>query len=80
MRDPKTHSKVLALRRRNIYNDWRVSGSPRWSLRKDRLWRLVLRLNRAASHHEQATGWYYNLRTRAWRHTTIIPDTEEDTP
>lgn len=79
MRDPKTHAKVLARRANALYEARnavpRASHWGRWR----RLVNLSGLVEGAISDHHHRTGWIYHQWTTPphWRHTTIIPDTEE---
>ena len=80
MRDPKTHAKVLAVRRRATGRAVKQAHyrTHRWG----RLMVLKRRLKATQKRHARATGWSYEWLTTGeglWRHgTEIIPDTEEE--
>ena len=78
MRDPKTHAKHLALRQEAVQEALNAApvGSQRWS----RLVVLDSQIGHKRGTHEYGTGWIYLLWASPpfWRHTTIIPDIEEE--
>lgn len=81
MRDPKAHAKVLALREDAVHRARtaaRFQGLPRFA-RWDRLTELLGLIAGTRDDHRHSTGWEYLIWTTppSWQHTTIIPDTEE---
>lgn len=80
MRDPKTHAKVLAVRRRAVGRA--VKQAHHKTHRWNRLRSLQRRVRTRLGQHTQDTAWSYEWLTTGeglWRHgDEIIPDTEED--
>ena len=82
MRDPKTHAKVLATRRRAASRASKKTHwhTPRWN----RLLKLKRHIKAAQARHRLETEWAYEWTTAGqglWVHgTKIIRDTEEEAP
>lgn len=80
MRDPKTHSKVIAVRREAVYKAANQALSNNDFKRYRRLHDLASEIAAAAFDEDGRIVWEYIAWTVPphWRHTEIIPDTKEE--
>lgn len=78
MRDPKTHAKILALRRRDVVQAIVEAERQLDVHRLVKLYGLLDLLNRVVGRHSQETRWFYDPPTRMWSHVPKMPETEED--
>lgn len=79
MRDPKTHAKVRELRLEALYKAANQALADNERERSHRLLDLAERINATALDENGRVEWMYYAWTVPphWRHTVIIPDTEE---
>lgn len=80
MRDPKTHAKVLAQRGNTVLGALVAVHGSGGSDREERFEDLLGRIENDRRDWQRRTGWYYDHLSNppSWRHTEIIPDTEEE--
>lgn len=80
MRDPKTHAKVLELRREALYKASTQALANNDLKRHHRLLDLAGGIDATAFDEGGLVEWRYCSwgTPPYWRHTKIIPDTEEE--
>ena len=81
MRDPKTHAKVLAKRRRAVVDERIAAMSSGDERRQRRLAQLYDILAYVQTWEGDRVRWDYDPygRSPCWHRTEIIPDTDEET-